>query len=271
MRRQSASGVFDDRLRRGRLLARDHKGERSAGDGRDRHFLDLRHFVEDFLDVTRESGLFALIVRIPHVRLAGDDTEISIFVHLSHIPGHQPTVLGEDSARGFGVLPVPEHHLRTAHCQLADLSLLHFLAAACQIHDHGFGGRQRDADCTNFSLLPQRVGMGNRRGFGQTIPFHEAALRQFFKRFLHLHRQGRRAADARLDGFDAVTARAAEIIDRHIHVGDARENSRLVTLDGFQDIKHLELRFQDHRCADGNRDVHRRRQPIAVEDRHDAQ
>ncbi len=85
--------------------------------------------------------------------------------------------------------------------------------------------------------------MCHRRGFGQAVAFDEASLRQLLKRFLHLHRQRRRPADAGFDRLDAIITRAAEIVDRHVHGWDAGENRRLVTLDGLENVQNLELRF----------------------------
>ncbi len=78
---------------RGRFLARDHKGKRTACNGGYRHFLDLRNFIDHFFDIAREGRFLFEIVRIPHIHLARDDAEISFCIHLGDIPREQPTVL----------------------------------------------------------------------------------------------------------------------------------------------------------------------------------
>jgi len=232
MRRQSPLAIGQDGFGRGTFASGNDEREGISRNGDHRRLFYLRNFVKHFLHVAREGRLrlarcfgFVRFGGIPHIGFARDDAEVAVLVHLRHVARQEPATGGERFAGGRFVAPVAEHDLRAADGEFADLARLDLFAGVNQVQDRGLGGGKRDADAPDLAVAPQRVGVGDGRGLGETVAFDEFSFGQFFEGLLHFHRQRRGAADAGLDGGDAVFARAAEVVDGYVHVRHAGETS----------------------------------------------
>jgi len=118
------------------------------------------------------------------------DAEVAILVHLGHVAGQQPVVLAQHPAGGLGVPPIPQHDLRTPHGQFADVTHGNRTPSGVQVHHHGLGGGQGDADASGFAHAVEGVGMGDRSGLGEAVTLHQTTPGQAFEGFLDF--QGKR-------------------------------------------------------------------------------
>src|SRR5687768_2024303 len=264
---QSALAICNDSCRCRCFFPSDDKGEWLSGNWNHRHFLYLWNFVDYFFHIPREGRFLLKLGWVPHIGLARDNAEISLFIHLCNITGQKPALLCDDLLCDFGVFPISHHHLRTANSQLTNLALFHFFTALSKLNNFCFCGWKRYTNRPNLAFFSKRIRVRNWRCFCKPVSFNKSALRQLLECLLYLNRQWSGTADASLDGFDSIFAHAAKIIDGNIHAWHTRENSRLVGLNRFEHIQHLELRLQNHCRTKGDRRVERSRQAITMKER----
>ena len=50
-----------------------------------------------------------------------------------------------------------------------------------EVHDRGLGGWKRRADSSDLAIAAERIRVGDGRGFGESVAFHEFAPGQFFE------------------------------------------------------------------------------------------